>query len=79
MNGLEKHRREATEYRMKYENGIDPRKVKRYEASHLDPVHWAYVEGSDAGYFNYGNRNPYPPGRRHDEYNRGYEISKDEA
>ena len=45
-----------------------------------DPVYEAYNLGSDAAYNprlkGHGYRcNPYPPGRRHDEWERGYKTA----
>lgn len=35
----------------------------------------AYLEGGAAHYYRQGKRNPYPPGRRHDEYERGWRTA----
>lgn len=57
---------------------IDPRKEKRYVRKMWgrdQVVYEAYTLGeyhADAGK---PKRNPYPPGRRHDEYERGYNLS----
>lgn len=48
----------------------NPRKFKRFcrRTGMSDPVYIAYCEGETAGL---RDVNPYPPGRRHDEWNRG--------
>lgn len=59
---------------------VDPRKLKRYETKALGghaacARYEAYEAGSNAGYMSRWKRgrNPYPPGRRHDEWSRAYE------
>lgn len=65
----------------KEQRAIDPRKEKRYEikmiGGHALVAHYdAYLRGCDDGYFQRPKRNPYPAGRRHREYERGYQIAE---
>lgn len=55
-------------------DGASSRKEKRFFGRRSDlPVQAAYDEGSCYRLFGRKPRtNPYPPGRRHDEWNRGY-------
>lgn len=50
----------------------DVRKVKKIERTMSDPIHDAYILGSDHGFFKLPKRNPYPAGKRHDVYNSAY-------
>lgn len=57
---------------------VDPRKEKRFfRKNGMDhPVYLAWLEGQDAGDdHRKPKRNPYPPGRRHDEWERGYNAA----
>ena len=63
-------------------NKYDRRRLKRLEnkAGMNDPVMLAWYEGQT--FAHYGRhmpprlqRNPYPLGRRHDEWQRGYDIA----
>lgn len=63
------------------ERKVDPRKLKRYEIKMLGghakfERYSAYVEGCSAGYYKRPKRNPYPPGVRHNEWERGYKIAE---
>ena len=55
------------------ENG---RKMKRgFRLMGMDhPVEMAYNEGTADGFEGRPKRNPYPKGRRRDEYERGYDV-----
>lgn len=54
----------------------DPRKMKRYERKMLgDGVHYAFQLGMSDGEWRKEPRNPFPKGRRHDEYERGYRLA----
>lgn len=55
----------------------DPRKIKRIERKVFgnDAVYGAWLEGQEAGDTGKPYRNPYPPGRRHNEYKRGYDLA----
>lgn len=54
--------------------GMDPRKIKRMERRMLgDEVYYAYLAGTDLGERGKPYRNPYPAGRRHAEFKRGYD------
>lgn len=49
------------------------RKMKRHESKNDGgPVYHAYNYGCQCGDTGNGRRNPYPAGRRHDEFERGY-------
>lgn len=51
----------------------DPRRLKKLcRGSHVE---LAFDLGHCDGYRGRSKRNPYPPGRRHNEYERGYELS----
>lgn len=54
----------------------DPRKMKRmYRAEGLDdPLQYAYEWGHYAKMMKWPTRNPFPPGVRHDEWERGYAL-----
>lgn len=59
---------------------VDPRKEKRFfrKNGQDDPVYYAWIAGQFAAEIGKPKRNPYPPGRRHDEFERGYrEESED--
>ena len=53
---------------------MDPRKEKRAfrRMGQEDHVYFAWIAGQYHGDTGQPKRNPYPPGRRHDEYERGY-------
>lgn len=53
----------------------DPRKLKRYLRRHCDPLYEAYINGQYDAESRRGARNPYPPGRRHGEYERGAALA----
>ena len=58
----------------------DPRKTKRAfrKMGMSDPVYCAFAEGQNVVWSRPMNKqqNPYPPGRRHDEFERGREADK---
>lgn len=60
--------------------GEDPRKLKRFFRRNglFDPVYEALMLGDEHAYNGKPKRNPYPPGRRHDEYERGYLTADDQ-
>lgn len=53
----------------------DPRKLKKIERNHGGPLEMAYYRGEWDAEMRHGKRNPYPKGRRHDEYERGYKLA----
>lgn len=58
-------------------NGVDWRAMKKHEIKMgiADPVYVAHREG-ECDYCEYrAYRNPYPPGRRHNAYHRGYHTA----
>lgn len=70
MNKLERHRRHRTAERIAY--GLPhPRKEKRHMARYNSPLYDAWIAGDYAAERG-DTRNPYPPGRRHDEWDRGF-------
>jgi hypothetical protein len=75
MNKLEAHRAERAYLRAQYALP-DPRKDKRMERVVFDAVYMAWIEGGEAAHSE--RRNPYPPGRRHDEFNRGRALANHE-
>lgn len=60
-------------------HGFDWRAIKKNDNQFVSMVHQAYLQGEDARYFNRTKRNPYPKGRRHDAYERGYTLKDREA
>jgi hypothetical protein len=56
-------------------HAVNWRKFKAYEKLHMSAVEKAYHEGGNAVYSRKPRINPYPAGRRHDEWNRGYNLS----
>jgi hypothetical protein len=56
-------------------HAVNWRKVKAYENRYISPVQAAYYQGEFAGYSHKPRLNPYPAGRRHDEWNRGYNLA----
>jgi hypothetical protein len=72
MNGLERRRYEMTISRWEWHGSkVDWRRIKRREREVSDPVYEAYVQGQANSYMRHPIANPYPPGRRHDEFERG--------
>ena len=72
MNKLERHRREITAHRIS--NGVTNwRAEKKYVNKAYDQLHRAFDIGGIHAYTGYNN--PYPAGRRHDEYDRGYNMA----
>lgn len=60
----------------------DRRKEKRHhrKLGMLDPLYEAWTAGQALAYYGARmparlQRNPYPPGRRHDEFERGYALA----
>lgn len=55
----------------------DPRRIKRIErkALGMDAVYGAWLEGQATGDAGKPYRNPYPAGRRHNEFKRGYDLA----
>lgn len=51
----------------------DPRKTKKYFNDNFPNLYQAYLLGDGDGYYKQINRNPYPAGKRHDEYERGFQ------
>lgn len=55
---------------------LDPRREARmFRRMGLTAVEEAWNWGQDAAYRGRPYRNPYPPGRRHDEYKRGFHLA----
>lgn len=72
-NKLELHRRDITAARAEHYRMTDVRAIKKHERKHIGgPLYDAYIMGQEAAYVNKPKRNPYPAGRRHDEYEMGY-------
>ena len=59
-----------------YDPSVDPRKEKRAmrKMGMSDPVYEAYCLGEAAG-SKKNPHNPYPPGRRYNEWERGLKLS----
>ena len=51
------------------------RRDKRHERKQVSPVQVAYYEGMDAA--DWRGQNRYPPGIRHDEWERGFKVASD--
>ena len=51
------------------------RKLKRVERGMISRVYDAWSRGESDAYEGRPKRNIYPPGRRHDEYERGYNLA----
>jgi len=72
-NKLELHRRMITQARAEYHPQTDYRAIKKHELKYTGgPLYQAYILGQEAAYADKPKRNPYPAGRRHDEYELGY-------
>lgn len=69
MRKSERHRRAATAFRLLVAGFQNARQEKRLFRQ--SPVEIAELEGESDGTFRPSRRNPYPPGLRHDAYNRG--------
>lgn len=74
VNKLEAHRRQVTDARCTYALP-DPRKLKRHENQHQDALYEAFICGDQAGCYAKHPRNPYPPGKRHTEWDRGFKLA----
>jgi hypothetical protein len=59
---------------------VDPRKEKRFfRKNGMDhPVYVAWLEGGAAADDRKSKCNPYPAGRRHDEWERGYQVATED-
>lgn len=60
---------DAARYRKKY--GIDVRRAKKMERFLYHPLYEAYILGDEAASMKNPRPNPYPPGKRHAEFERG--------
>lgn len=57
---------------------LGKRKEKRFFRQQMGsqgPLYDAYCQGEYAAYRLRRARNPYPPGRRHDEWQRGFDLA----
>jgi hypothetical protein len=74
MKNSERRRREAYEANVFwFGETYDPRRLRR--EARVDAVYVAYLEGQNALYHKRKPRNPYPPGKRHDEWKRGLNLA----
>ena len=53
----------------------DDRRVKKFENKQFSPVYLAWIAGQDQGERGKPYRNPYPKGKRHTEFERGYKAA----
>ncbi len=61
---------------------MDRRKEKRYDTKMVgghaaEACYVAYVNGCDVGYYKRNTNNPYPPGKRHNAFERGRNIASE--
>lgn len=65
-------RRNVNRIETDYSN-VDPRKEKRYFREHQPECYMAYITGESDGMTGKKRPNLFAPGRRRDEYNRGFD------
>lgn len=53
----------------------DPRKVKKFERGLYNELEVAFGRGQSQPLYRKPRPNPYPPGKRHDEYERGLRLA----
>ena len=55
--------------------GRDHRREKRIWRGYVPETYRAFTWGEGDAYIGRPKRNPFPPGRRHDEYDRGFDLA----